>query len=142
MYMYALLGESHEFWTYNCIFLMLVIITLSTCFVIFHYYNFFFHSFLCFYHYLLCFISSFHLDWWFLHILVHREGSHITPFIPSLELIQRSWLKRLSHGCEFTCSLVIEFIPCIFPIGVWIIDDQSMHIHSKKRKEKWKKKWK
>lgn len=103
---------------------------------------FFFIHFFCFYHYLLCFISSFHLDWWFLHILVHREGSHITPFIPSLELIQRSWLKRLSHGCEFTCSLVIEFIPCIFPIGVWIIDDQSMHIHSKKRKEKWKKKWK
>lgn len=96
---------------------------------------FFFHSFLCFYHYLLCFISSFHLDWWFLHMLVHREGSHITPFIPSLELIQRSWLKRLSHGCDFTCSLVI-WVYSLY-LSHWSLNYWwSNHAHSFKKEER------
>ena len=71
MYIYALLGESHELWTYRHIFIILVIIILSSYFITFLLLSLF--SSASFVFTIVCFIRSFpSLGLVILHILEHK----------------------------------------------------------------------
>ena len=93
MYSYALLGKSHDLWTYRLIFLIIDVIASSLCLL--H----FITSILAFI--IGSYISYFiHLEWWFF-IYLCIKGNHTTPFIPSFGIDSEILAQGLSHRMGF-----------------------------------------
>ena len=112
------LGNSHELWIYNFIFIILATITLSPCLLHFIIFTFLLQFLF------LSLVATFHISF-----TQNDDSSHINAYrivipLPSfhhLALIKRFQLERLSHGMGFHMFIsdLREFIHSLqFLIGV------------------------